>query len=91
MTDEELTPGQVKARDALHETLRQYAKELGPNFAANIDEGQTGTFEPSGWVLMAVWTRLEDGEQFTVRMPSEKLGSIMRVGLLHEGLYGFDD
>lgn len=90
MTDDGLSPQQQAARDEVHDLLQRKADTLGP-----WDEDETvgpvaDNVYLDSWVLMASWTD-ENGESFLTRIPSRNLAPHARVGLLHEGLYGFED
>lgn len=90
MTEGELSAEQQAARDELHDLLQRHCKLLGP-----WDE--TGEMGPipenvfvNGWVIMASWVD-EEGDTYLTRIPSKNLPNFARAGLLHEGLYGFED
>ena len=89
MTEDDLTPEQRAARDELGDLLQRHASLLGP-WRETTDMPDPGpTVFLDGWVLMASWTGA-DGEGWVTRIPSKRLRNHERVGLLHEGLYGFD-
>lgn len=88
--EKDLSPEQQAARDEIADLLQRHCKLLGPW----DEDGDVGPVAENvflnGWVLMASWTD-EDGESFLTRIPSRNLPTYARVGLLHEGLYGFDE
>lgn len=85
--DDGLSPGQRAAREELEQLLQRHAEHLGP-----WDEDGDIDVEPpcflDGWILVANWTD-SSGDGYLVRIPSANLPIHARVGLLHEGLYGF--
>lgn len=89
-----LTPEQVVARDRVHDLLNELADLVGPAFsgqAANdLDDDQlpVGQVFLGEWVAVMSWVD-EDGDGFLTRIGSSNLLNHHRVGLLHEGLYGF--
>lgn len=91
---DELTPGQQEARNEIHDLIQRHVQLIGPAFDGNDelepDERPADTVFLDGWVLMADWVD-ENGEGFLTRVTSRSLRSAHRAGLLHEGLYGFDD
>lgn len=90
MTEEELSPAQQAARDELHNLLQRHSALLGPWQEIDDIEAPTDHVYLTEWVLMASWTD-SDGKGYLTRIPSKDLRSHHRGGLLHEGLYGFDD
>lgn len=89
---ERVTPEQREAQDRIHALLTELADAVGP---AGWD-GEGGAVTGSNvllseWVIMANWLNADDGEGYITRFASARLQSAHRVGLLHEGLYGFDD
>jgi hypothetical protein len=92
--DSDLTPAQVVARDRVHDLLAELVDLVGPAFdgAGDIEpgEGPVGQVFLSEWALVASWVD-EDGDGFITRITSANLPAHHLTGLLHEGLYGFDD
>ncbi len=89
----DLTPEQVAAQQRIHELLSELAEAVGPSGWPEEDEGapEGATMLLSEWVIMANWLNADDGKGFLTRFNSANLQTAHRVGLLHEGLYGFDD
>jgi hypothetical protein len=88
-----LTPEQEQARDRLHALLAELAPLLGPSGPfedEDVPEEGAGWLL-SSWALMATWVRADDGEVYLTRLGSANLPRYQRVGLFHEGIYGFDD
>lgn len=90
MNEEELNPEQQAARDEVHDLLQRHSTLLGPWQEIDEIEAPTDHVYLAGWVLMASWTD-SDGKSYLTRIPSKNLVAHHRVGLLHEGLYGFGD
>lgn len=88
MDDSDLSPEQIQARSDLHDFMQARSALLGPWDEDGDPVGEHKYL--TGWVLMAAWTD-EHGGTFLMRICSENLPGYQRVGLLHEGLYGFDD
>lgn len=86
----DLTPEQVAARDELNDLLQRHAPLLGPWEETDEIDPPADTVFIDGWVLVASWTDA-DGKGYLTRIPSQNLPNHVRSGLLHEGLYGFDD
>lgn len=90
MQEGELSAEQRAARDELHDLLQRHASLLGPwRENPEMDDPGPVVFLDT-WVLMASWTGA-DGAGWTTRIPSKSCRTHERVGLLHEGLYGFAD
>lgn len=85
VADEGLNPRQIAARDGLHDFLQANSREFGP-----WDEDTGETIPEQVWVVVVAWTD-ESGGSWLTRMPSRGLPGYQRNGLLHEGLYGFED
>lgn len=90
MIDDGLTPEQQAARDELDDLLQRHCKLLGPWQETADDQPVPDNVFLNSWVLMASWTD-EEGMSYLTRIPSKNLPMYARAGLLHEGLYGFDD
>jgi hypothetical protein len=88
MQEEGLTAEQCAARDQVHDLIQTHADQLGP-WSEEDDPVADEVFLDS-WCLIASWTDA-DGSSFLTRIPSCRLPAHTRAGLLHEGLYGFDD
>ena len=95
MTDDELSPEQKAAQTRIHDLLGELVDLVGPA-AWHDDPDEPGP--PAGanvllseWVIVANWIDIEQGDGYLTRFGSAKLQSAHRVGLLHEGLYGFAD
>lgn len=90
------TPDQAVARDRIHDLLAELADLIGPRWDGQTDDDLEPEDQPVGqafiseWVLIAAWVD-EDGNGYTTRVGSANLLTHHRVGLLHEGLYGFGD
>lgn len=89
---EPLTPAQREAQERIHVLLNELAEAIGPSGW----EDEPGT--PPGanvllseWVIVANWLDASDDAGYLTRFGSANLQTAHRVGLLHEGLYGFDD
>lgn len=93
MRDADLTPAQIQARDRIHDLLAELADLIGPAFDGEGDmepgEEPTGAVFLSEWVLVSSWVD-QEGEGFMTRITSANLPGHHQVGLLHEGLYGFE-
>lgn len=89
--NDDLTPLQREARERVHDLLAELADVLGPGGYDGFDDGEgpTGRVFLNGWVMMLAWVD-EEGETFLTRQGSANLPAYQRVGLLHEGLYGFE-
>ena len=89
MSDEELSEEQKAARDELHDLLQRHARLLGPwNETGETPVPDTVFLEE--WVFVASWTD-SDGDGWLTRIPSKALREHRRDGLLHQGLYGFNN
>ena len=88
------TPEQAKAQNEIHDLLAGLADVIGPRFDGQgdlePDEMPEGSVFLGEWVAVLSWID-EAGESFTTRITSANLLQHHRVGLLHEGLYGFGD
>lgn len=90
MTESELSPEQKAARDELHDLLQRHASLLGPWKETDEMEAPADAVFLDTWVIMISWTDA-NGAGWVTRIPSRNIRTHERVGLLHEGLYGFDD
>jgi hypothetical protein len=91
----EIKPEQAVAQQRIHDLLGELADLVGPA-AWHDDPDEPGP--PAGtrmviseWVIVANWMDIETGDGYLTRFGSHRLQSAHRVGLLHEGLYGFDE
>lgn len=90
MDDSELSDAQKAARDEVHDLLQRHASLLGPWAETDDMEAPDESVFLEGWVLMASWTD-GAGVGWLTRIPAKNLPNYARAGLLHEGLYGFED
>lgn len=92
MVEEELTEEQKAARDRVHALLSELSEYIGPSapWPEDTERADPGTWQISEWVIVANWTRMEDGDNFLTRFGSENLLAHHRTGLLYVGLYDFD-
>lgn len=86
----------VEAQQRVHELLTELTELLGP--AAYPDDpfpDQPAPDQPlwvlDGWVLVASWLEVESRVGFCTRTWSPHLPAHARTGLLHMGLFQFDD
>lgn len=88
------TPEQQAAQNRIHDLLAELADLIGPKFddesGLDPDELPEGSVFLGEWVAVLSWID-ETGDSFTTRITSANLLQHHRVGLLHEGLYGFGD
>lgn len=88
------TPEQVAAQNRIHDLLAELADQVGPRFGGEADDELDPDQQPQGAVFLGEWVAVvswvdESGQSFTTRIESANLLQHHRVGLLHEGLYGF--
>lgn len=88
----ELTPTQKEAQAKVHDLLGELSTLLGPSsFPGEEDNPPAGNWLCSEWVMIVNWMDADTGAAFLTRIGSANLQGAHRAGLLHEGLYGFDD
>ncbi len=90
LNESDLTPEQKAARDEIGDLLQRHASLLGPWQETDEMEAPHEAVFLDSWVFMASWTD-GNGQGWVTRIPSKNIRTHERVGLLHEGLYGFDD
>lgn len=88
------TPGQQAAQNQIHDVSAGLRDVVGPNFDGQAEEDLEPEEMPRGEVFLGEWVAVlswvdEDGESFTTRIESANLLEHHRIGLLHQGLYGF--
>lgn len=88
------TPEQERAQNRVHDLLAELVDVIGPRFDGqaelDVDDMPQGSVFLGEWVFVGSWID-ETGAGFTTRIESPNLLPHHRVGLLHEGLYGFDE
>ncbi len=89
---ESLTPEQRQAQQRIHDLLGELRDAVGPaGWGEDGGAPEGANVLLSEWVIMANWLDVESGEGYLTRFTSSNLQAAHRVGLLHEGLYGFGD
>lgn len=88
--ENELSPEQKAARDELHDLLQRHASLLGPWQETEEMVPPSEAVFLDTWILLAAWTD-SNGSGWITRIPAKDIRTYQRVGLLHEGLYGFED
>jgi len=88
------TPEQEQAQNRIHDLLAGLVDLIGPNLGGQADAEVDPEDMPQGAVFLGEWVAVlhwvdETGQSFTTRIESANLLAHHRVGLLHEGLYGF--
>lgn len=81
------------ARNRIHDLLAELADILGPGAdGAELEAGEDpeGQLFLSEWVIVTAWVD-ETGHSFTSRYGSPGIALHHLKGLLHEGLFGFED
>jgi len=88
---EQLSPAQVVAQERIHNLLGELADAIGPASWPGEEDGvaEGANVLLSEWVIVAQWMDAADGAGYTTRIGSHRLQTAHRVGLLHEGIYGF--
>lgn len=79
MADQEYSPRQMEFRNRLSALLDDYADAIGPQFDGIGDA--SGHCLSAGWMLLASWSDMADGEDYTVKFDSGIRG-VHRRGLL---------
>lgn len=88
----QLSPVQIAAQERIHNLLAELAEAIGPTSWCDEENGapEGANVLLSEWVIVAQWMDAGDGAGYTTRIGSHRLQTAHRVGLLHEGLYGFE-
>lgn len=91
------TPDQERAQNRIHDLLAELVDLIGPRLDGdpegeaidNLADLPQGAVFLSEWALVAAWVD-EEGHTFTTRWGAPNMPLHHLVGLLHEGLHGFN-
>lgn len=90
------TPAQETAQHRIHELLSELADQVGPWGDGAAEDELEPEDQPQGQVFLSEWAAVlywvdQEGDGFSTRITSANLPAHHRAGLLHEGLWRFDD
>jgi hypothetical protein len=89
------SPEQESAQNKVHDLLASLAAVWGPGTPGSdddlaVEDEPEGAVFLSEWVVVAAWVD-ETGKNFVSRYGSPSLPGHHMKGLLHDGLFGFED